>query len=86
MTNTENGLATNVRNNAINNATPATSGNRDGYANNPSKKKINICIKPVRPSKKCTSDFFPLKGLLPRIIPAIYVLKYPLPPIADATA
>ena len=80
------GLATNVKNNAIISDGKTTAGSADGNANSPTRKKTNICIKPVTPSKKCTSDFLLSKSAFPSTIPNKYALRYPLPPTAEGTA
>ena len=71
IANTAAGLAIKVKNRAINNAVKKISGNLDGVAKSPSRKKISICIRPVIPSKKLTIDFFPLILVFPRMIPTM---------------
>lgn len=51
---TATGRAINVSHTAISNAGTMTCGMRDGKESRPSKKKISICISPVRPSKRRT--------------------------------
>ena len=73
--NTAAGLATNVKNTAIASAYGRIAGSCDGNASKPNRKKISICISPVIPSKKCTSDFLLCNGWFPNMIPAMYTLK-----------
>ena len=54
---TANGLAMNVINSAINIDGYKTVNIFDGNDKSPKRKNISICISPVIPSKKCTSDF-----------------------------
>ena len=53
---TATGRAINVSHTAISNAGTMTCGMRDGKESRPSKKKISICISPVRPSKRRTGQ------------------------------
>ena len=59
------------RNKAISNAGTTTVGIFEGKESSPNKKKMSICISPVIPSKKFTSDFLFLIGRFPIIIPTI---------------
>ena len=55
--NTTKGLTIKVRTSIMLIASRAILANLDGVASKPSKKKINICISPVIPSKKITRFF-----------------------------
>ena len=56
-------------------------GSCEGFDSNPSRKNSIIWLSPVIPSKKCTScALFSPMLLLPMMIPAMYTLRYPLPP------
>ena len=74
------GRATNSTNKKSSVPGTATSGKRDGKASRPRVKNRAICISHDRPSKKGTNDFLRGIWLLPRMIPATYTHKYPLPP------
>ena len=71
----DNVRATNVKNKEIAKAGIKIYCNWEGKDNNPNKKNISICIRPVIPSKKFTRDFLLGIALFPKIIPVIYVAK-----------
>ena len=77
---TAKGLATRVKKKKIIRAGMNASASLSGTDINPSRKKIRISIRDVMPSKKLTKGLRSENSVLPKIIPTIYVLRYPLPP------
>ena len=83
--NTATGLATKVKKIMIARAGHKTCEKRWGNASRPSRKKINICASPVRPSKNDTMTTLLRILLFPTRMPIRYTLKKALPPIICVT-
>ena len=71
MANTDRGLAIMVMNRAMSMAGTAIDGSCEGNDSRPSRKKMMICIRLVRPSKNGTRDFLPRMLALPRTMPTM---------------